>query len=234
MPYAFLFRGFVSPEGGGRVECVPGSSDGSSNAALVIHLAEGDQGRSKRSGGAYVAWDAATGYDMDAGDELHGFTFQASVEPVEALLRASVLSSPSSFTDDKPQPRLDYETLLAEHIKDVEGLGGGFALDLGPPTKDSIWEKSVGNLATDALLKGYIYNPLVDPASSRISTNTEEGPKVGVALARNTYLEWILFNYGRYMFVSSARGKLPLNLQGIWADGVSNAWSADYRASCCF
>ncbi|KAG6877340.1 hypothetical protein C0993_008477 [Termitomyces sp. T159_Od127] len=45
------------------------------------------------------------------------------------------------------------------------------------------------------------------------------------------YLEWLLFNYGRYMLVSSARGSLPANLQGKWANGYANAWSADYHSN---
>jgi alpha-L-fucosidase 2 len=40
------------------------------------------------------------------------------------------------------------------------------------------------------------------------------------------YLEWLLFNYGRYMLASSGRGALPANLQGKWANGHGNAWSA--------
>ena len=42
----------------------------------------------------------------------------------------------------------------------------------------------------------------------------------------DAYLEWLLFNYGRYMLASSARGDLPANLQGKWAKDISNAWSA--------
>ncbi|KAH9855593.1 glycoside hydrolase family 95 protein [Lenzites betulinus] len=45
--------------------------------------------------------------------------------------------------------------------------------------------------------------------------------------AGNTYLEWVLFNYGRYLLASSARGALPANLQGKWAKDSSNPWSAD-------
>ncbi|KAG0695845.1 glycoside hydrolase family 95 protein [Suillus ampliporus] len=47
----------------------------------------------------------------------------------------------------------------------------------------------------------------------------------------NAYLEWVLFNYGRYLLASSARGTLPANLQGIWADGYSNPWGADYHSN---
>ena len=42
----------------------------------------------------------------------------------------------------------------------------------------------------------------------------------------DAYLEWLLFNYGRYMLASSARGDLPANLQGKWAKDVSNAWGS--------
>ena len=40
------------------------------------------------------------------------------------------------------------------------------------------------------------------------------------------YLEWLLFNYGRYLLASSAPGTLPANLQGKWANGASNSWGA--------
>ncbi|KAF9219276.1 glycoside hydrolase family 95 protein [Gyrodon lividus] len=47
----------------------------------------------------------------------------------------------------------------------------------------------------------------------------------------NAYLEWLLFNYGRYLLTSSARGTLPANLQGKWADESSSAWGADYHSN---
>ncbi|KAJ3542228.1 hypothetical protein NM688_g5996 [Phlebia brevispora] len=45
------------------------------------------------------------------------------------------------------------------------------------------------------------------------------------------YLEWLLFNYGRYLLASSAPGTLPANLQGKWASDISNAWGADYHSN---
>jgi alpha-L-fucosidase 2 len=45
----------------------------------------------------------------------------------------------------------------------------------------------------------------------------------------NTYLEWLMFNYGRYLLASSARGALPANLQGKWANGLRNPWGAGER-----
>ncbi|MCF8362141.1 MAG: glycoside hydrolase family 95 protein [Prolixibacteraceae bacterium] len=38
------------------------------------------------------------------------------------------------------------------------------------------------------------------------------------------------FNFGRYLLIGSSRqGDLAANLQGIWADGLTPPWSADYH-----
>ncbi|KAJ7472265.1 glycoside hydrolase family 95 protein [Mycena galericulata] len=47
----------------------------------------------------------------------------------------------------------------------------------------------------------------------------------------NPYVEWLMFNYGRYLLASSSRGALPANLQGKWALDISNPWSADYHSN---
>jgi alpha-L-fucosidase 2 len=44
----------------------------------------------------------------------------------------------------------------------------------------------------------------------------------------NAYLEWLLFNYGRYLLASSSRGVLPTNLQGKWAKDGNNMWSCGW------
>lgn len=46
------------------------------------------------------------------------------------------------------------------------------------------------------------------------------------------YVENLLFDYARYLFIGSSRpGGLPPNLQGLWAEQYSPAWSADYHAN---
>ncbi|KAJ7621165.1 glycoside hydrolase family 95 protein [Roridomyces roridus] len=47
----------------------------------------------------------------------------------------------------------------------------------------------------------------------------------------NPYLEWLMFNYGRYLLASSARGELPANLQGKWALDTQTPWSGDYHSN---
>jgi alpha-L-fucosidase 2 len=40
----------------------------------------------------------------------------------------------------------------------------------------------------------------------------------------------LYYQYGRYLLISSSRpGGLPANLQGIWADGLTPPWDADYH-----
>ncbi|KAL0958844.1 hypothetical protein HGRIS_014163 [Hohenbuehelia grisea] len=87
--------------------------------------------------------------------------------------------------------------LLAAHTADVKATLNAFSLSLGAPaSKDTL------SATTAALVDAY---------------QVDEG---------HVYLENLLFNYGRYLLWSSARGVLPANLQGKWADGYGNAWSA--------
>ena len=45
-------------------------------------------------------------------------------------------------------------------------------------------------------------------------------------------LEELLFNYGRYLLVSSSRpGGLPANLQGLWCDSNNPPWASDYHTN---
>ncbi len=39
----------------------------------------------------------------------------------------------------------------------------------------------------------------------------------------------LYYNFGRYLLISSSRGKLPANLQGIWAHEYLPPWSADFH-----
>ncbi|KEP45114.1 glycoside hydrolase family 95 protein [Rhizoctonia solani 123E] len=43
----------------------------------------------------------------------------------------------------------------------------------------------------------------------------------------NPYIEWLLFNFARYMLVESTRGDLPANLQGKWARDAKARWDSD-------
>lgn len=42
-------------------------------------------------------------------------------------------------------------------------------------------------------------------------------------------LEALCFNYGRYLLISSSRGQLPANLQGVWNAKNDPIWQSDYH-----
>ncbi len=99
-----------------------------------------------------------------------------------------------------------YEALKADHIADYQSLYDNVKLDLGG---------SVPDKSTDALLAGY-NGRSADP-------NTAE---------EDLYLENMYYQYGRYLLIASSReGSLPANLQGIWANGLTPPWDADYHTN---
>lgn len=65
-------------------------------------------------------------------------------------------------------------------------------------------------------------NPLDIPTDARIQA-VKEGKT-------DLYLESLLFDFGRYLLISSSRpGTLPANLQGIWNRHIEAPWNADYH-----
>jgi alpha-L-fucosidase 2 len=91
--------------------------------------------------------------------------------------------------------------LRAEHEKDFAGLVGRVELDLGEAPA------ARRALPTDARLQAY----------------TQQGG--------DPELEAQYFQYGRYLLVSSSRGSLPANLQGLWNNSYSPPWNSDYHTN---
>ncbi len=93
-----------------------------------------------------------------------------------------------------------FDALRKEHIEDYQKLFNRFSLKLGA---------TPGNIAqqpTDARLKAY---------------------KTG---APDFEFEELLFNYARYLMISSSRpGSLPANLQGLWNPRNFPSWGSDYH-----
>jgi hypothetical protein len=98
-----------------------------------------------------------------------------------------------------------YSQLLNDHVNDYQSLYNRMNLNLGDAA-------NTNNKNTDDLLAGYKNN-----------TNTP---------AENLYLEQLYYQFGRYLLISSSRKSgLPANLQGIWADGLTPPWNADYHTN---
>lgn len=58
--------------------------------------------------------------------------------------------------------------------------------------------------------------------TANLATPTDELKAAYQTDIGDPYLEWVTFNYGRYLLASSAPGVLPANLQGKWALDISN------------
>jgi len=56
--------------------------------------------------------------------------------------------------------------------------------------------------------------------------------RYGTGGPADRWLEALHFAYGRYLLIASSRpGSLPANLQGVWNDSDTPAWSADYHTN---
>ena len=98
-----------------------------------------------------------------------------------------------------------FAQLLSSHIQDYQSLYNRMTLNLSNAA-------NTGNKTTPQLLTGY-----------KNGSNTQQ---------ENRYLEQLYFQFGRYLLISSSRqNTLPANLQGIWAEGLSPAWNADYHTN---
>ena len=94
-----------------------------------------------------------------------------------------------------------WPVLLAEHRKDFQAQFNRVSVDFGAATA-----------ARRAL-----------PTDQRIETYTTEG--------RDPELEAQFFQYGRYLLISSSRGSLPANLQGLWNNNPNPPWRSDYHTN---
>ncbi|WP_298646167.1 glycoside hydrolase family 95 protein [uncultured Proteiniphilum sp.] len=98
-----------------------------------------------------------------------------------------------------------YARLLETHVQDYRSLYDRMSVSFRNAD-------NTDNKPTDELLEGYKNN-----------ANTA---------AENLYLEQLYYQFGRYLLISSSRkGSLPANLQGIWAEGLTPPWDADYHTN---
>ena len=118
------------------------------------------------------------------------------------------------FTGEDPMPAVEervntaaaksWDDLLGAHTADYKELFDRVQLNLG--------YTSMPTITTKRLLDRYKQN--------------------GANANDSRYLETLYYQFGRYLLIASSReGSLPANLQGIWAEGMSPPWSADYHTN---
>lgn len=137
---------------------------------------------------------------------------------------------------------------LAAVVAALAGCGGG-SRPSGSPGGDSRFTVSstVSGLASgqqvSLLLNGntagavvassngtYTVGSVAANGSYEVTVGTQPQGECERRHRTDTALEQTLFDYGRYLLASSSRpGGLPANLQGLWNDSNSPAWSSDYH-----
>jgi alpha-L-fucosidase 2 len=66
--------------------------------------------------------------------------------------------------------------------------------------------------------------------SEMAATPTDERLIAVINGGYDPHLIELLFQYGRYLLISSSRpGTLPANLQGLWTDGLNPPWNSDFH-----
>jgi len=120
---------------------------------------------------------------------------------------------------DKAAKR-SYADMLAAHIKDYQALFSRCSLDLGS-TKDAVRQLSTAKRLT-------AYRGFEIKTSTETNMNGNKIPD-NQSGASDPELEVLLFQYARYLMISSSRGTLPANLQGLWNNSNNPPWRSDYH-----
>ncbi len=119
-----------------------------------------------------------------------------------------------------------YKTLRNNHIKDINALLGRVTLNIGKTSTDLL------ALPTDERLKRYsgVGGTIAEPNGNKVDAKAFDKIKRQQKGTEDPELEETMFQYGRYLLVSSSRpGGLPANLQGLWNDSNKPAWASDYH-----
>ncbi|KAF4555519.1 Alpha-fucosidase A-like protein [Elsinoe fawcettii] len=171
-----------------------------------------------------------------------GMTFYAAARPLGAVSGSTcsengVLTVPS----DSSRKRVTFAINAGTDYDQTKGNAeNGFSfrgVDPEPAVLSVLSaavERPVQSIVDDHVAD---FQPLMEGFSLELpDTANSAGLDVSAQLARYTlesgdpFVEARQFAYGRYLFASSSReGSLPPNLQGKWAYGLTNAWSADYH-----
>ena len=167
-----------------------------------------------------VSWDDAPGASLEGAivtRVVAETTADGSHRAVVFLATGTTYSSPTSrpigTADDvaaSASARIDAavtagsDRVLADHIADHTALFARVSIDLGRQDTTT-------------------------PSDVRIE---RAAAHPGGALAADPSLAALLFDYGRYLLISSSRaGGLPANLQGIWNDRMQPPWSSNYTTN---
>ncbi|KAH9310845.1 hypothetical protein KI387_025880, partial [Taxus chinensis] len=120
---------------------------------------------------------------------------------------------------------VSFSDLYASHLADYQQLFHRVSLQLSNSTKSN----SQNNGTSLSTLKNlYQDTPCIDKQQKILAGKISTADRINnFAKDEDPRLVTLLFQYGRYLLISSSRpGTLVSNLQGIWSQKVAPAWDA--------
>jgi alpha-L-fucosidase 2 len=144
---------------------------------------------------------AGTNYINDAARRFQGEPPLPRVTAQVAAAAGAPAGAPATGTSKSAIASRSFASLLAAHERDYAAQFGRVSVDFGAASP------ARRALTTD----------------KRIETYTAEG--------QDPELEAQFFQYGRYLLISSSRGSLPANLQGLWNNSLTPPWNSDYHTN---
>jgi alpha-L-fucosidase 2 len=205
------------------------SSDGARGLSGAISLTSGQDGAPTTvdPGAGRIAFNGAMGNGLKHACTVRAVHTDGDLRADGSVLRFSGCTTLTLFLDARTDYKLDaaagwrgadpepivartlrkaaalpYDRLLDQHSAEMRNLMNRVSVAWGTSGDDVV------ALPTDARLARYAAGGQ-DPA-----------------------LEQTMFDYGRYLLISSSRPNgLPANLQGLWNDSNQPAWASDYHTN---
>lgn len=123
---------------------------------------------------------------------------------------------------------ISFNELKARHIHDFSNLMGRVSIDIGSTAPAILQLPLNERLKLYSTASGEVAPPQGDAVNSEAFNNV----KLKGAGSYDPDLEELIFQYGRYLLVSSSRpGGLPANLQGLWNNSNTPPWASDYHSN---
>jgi alpha-L-fucosidase 2 len=140
------------------------------------------------------------------------------------------------------------ECRRCDSVTVLVGAGTDYAMDFtthyrgpNPHSRIATQIQSASAKSYEALRAEHIadYKALFDRVSLDLGPSSEEQRRLSTNVRKakanvtaDPELEALLFQFGRYLLISSSRpGGLPANLQGLWNDTNTPAWHSDYHSN---
>ncbi|MCL2708433.1 MAG: glycoside hydrolase family 95 protein [Defluviitaleaceae bacterium] len=171
----------------------------------------------------------------------HPAVFGGSADTIKFSLDVRVIPAGGCMTSHSGK----IEVRHADEVTVIIAASTNFAGFDRPPCGSGMREKNAGTLNAAAQKTfGELfgrhsedYRKLYSPVDIELGSDGGEERTTDSRLrearngARDDYLAALMFQYGRYLLISSSReGTQPATLQGVWNRDVASMWSSNYTA----